>query len=268
MTTIGAGTSGDAHPQFDDETLMRFADGTLDEETTMRLEQALEADEALALRIERLDRSRAILKEAFDPILREPVPERLTRAAFGRPAEDRPASAEAARPAAKRPAMARFGLPLAAALALVAALGGYLGGRIGGQDAAPAGAMATLSAAERTLVAALSEAPDGVRAAWGGAGLGGDVEIRDSYRTQNGFCRSFGVSQDGTPAFAGLACRTPAGWRTEVVVAEAAAGDGFAPAGDRLRAIDTFLDATAAGEPLDETAVREQIAAGWQAAPR
>lgn len=36
---------------FDDETLMAFADGELDEATSLRLKKALESDEALAERL-------------------------------------------------------------------------------------------------------------------------------------------------------------------------------------------------------------------------
>ena len=62
---------------FDDETLMAFADGELDEATSARLEAALEADEALAERLAVFFESRTLVAGALKPLIDEPVPEAL-----------------------------------------------------------------------------------------------------------------------------------------------------------------------------------------------
>ena len=59
---------------FDDETLMAFADGELDEATTLRVEAALETDEALAERLAVFLDSRIAVASAVKPLIDEPVP--------------------------------------------------------------------------------------------------------------------------------------------------------------------------------------------------
>src|SRR5579859_449852 len=68
---------------FSDEILMAYADGELDAATRAAVEAAAAADPQLAQRIAQHRSLRASLRAAFDPVLTEPVPERLLAAARG-----------------------------------------------------------------------------------------------------------------------------------------------------------------------------------------
>jgi hypothetical protein len=245
-----------------DEMLVAFADGEADEATIEAVAQALEADEALAERLDLFVTTRQILKTELDPVAREAVPDRLTRFVMSsaQNAEIAPAAPIAAAP---RPPRRWAALPMAAALAGIVA--GGLGYWAGATRPEQAGAIAALAAADAELSRALASAPDGERRGWRAAGHAGEIELRQSWRTERGFCRSFGLSEGKASGWGGLACRQDAGWRTQVVVAEPRAEDGaFRPASGSGGAIDAVLDGASAGDALDAAAVREQIAKGWR----
>ena len=63
--------------EFDDETLMAFADGELDEKTRQAIERAMDSDEVLVERVALFIRTAALSKQALDPLLDQPVPEAL-----------------------------------------------------------------------------------------------------------------------------------------------------------------------------------------------
>ena len=65
---------------IDDQTLMAYADDELDAATRAQVEAALARDPALAARVEEHRALRAELNAAFDPVLDEPVPDRLLAA--------------------------------------------------------------------------------------------------------------------------------------------------------------------------------------------
>src|SRR5687768_338859 len=66
-----------------EETLMAYVDGELDAASVARIEAALADDPDLAAVIARERALRQRLRSAFDPIVDEPVPERLIAAARG-----------------------------------------------------------------------------------------------------------------------------------------------------------------------------------------
>jgi anti-sigma factor RsiW len=69
-----------------DETLIAYLDGELDAETRSEVESWLEADAELRDHVAALAASAEALRAAFEPVLHEPVPERLLAAARGTPA--------------------------------------------------------------------------------------------------------------------------------------------------------------------------------------
>ena len=105
---------------FSDEILMRFADGELDEATAARLERALAADDALMVRLALFTETRAASKAALQPLLDEPVPEKLRAAveAIGRTQEGVGCSGERRRFPRRRRFACRF---------LAVAAGGLIG---------------------------------------------------------------------------------------------------------------------------------------------
>jgi anti-sigma factor RsiW len=70
-------------PKPSDETLIAYLDGELDESVRAEIADQLERDSDLRLRAQRLGESAALLRTAFDPVLREPLPQRLIAAARG-----------------------------------------------------------------------------------------------------------------------------------------------------------------------------------------
>ncbi|HLZ65370.1 MAG TPA: hypothetical protein VKQ29_04010 [Aliidongia sp.] len=124
-----------------DEVLVAYLDGEVDETTAVEVESWLERDPELRNRLLALTESAAQIRDAFDEILREPVPERLIAAARGRPAadEEKPSAtilsfgAKLASVTARKSfASRRWGLGLVTAASLsflvIGAGGGYLAG--------------------------------------------------------------------------------------------------------------------------------------------
>jgi len=68
---------------YDDETLMAYADGELDAALTAEISAAMETDPVLAQRVERHRALRTQVAGAYATVLEQPVPERLLAAANG-----------------------------------------------------------------------------------------------------------------------------------------------------------------------------------------
>jgi anti-sigma factor RsiW len=254
-----------------DEMLVAFADGEADEATARRIEEALERDAGLAARLEPFVATRRILKRALGDVAREPVPERLTRfVVSGGAVEDATRSSSAPGRAASvgggRAPERPWAWPMAAAVAgLVAGGVGYLAGSSGWRP--PSGSpLVALAAADEALGTLLATAPDGGKVRWSdpATGRGGEVAIRASHRTRAGYCRTYGVTEGAGAAFGGVACRVGDAWKTEVVTAEGQSIGGYAPASGMAKAIEAFLDAADAEDPLAPEAVGERIRSGWR----
>jgi anti-sigma factor RsiW len=70
-------------PKPSDEKLIAYLDGELDERECADIASALEHDGELRNHAQRLSESAALLRAAFDEVLREPLPDRLIAAARG-----------------------------------------------------------------------------------------------------------------------------------------------------------------------------------------
>jgi hypothetical protein len=243
---------------FDDETLMAYADGELAPELRARVEQAMREDPAVAAAVERHRALRADVFAAFAGVLDEPVPERLRPAATG---GSGPVRVDVLAQAGARPLPARWSWRqwggMAASLAA-----GVLAGALGWQqlqgkdmDSAPFGRQGGALVARGELAEALStrlaaDAPDGgVRLGLSFAAKGGE------------YCRSFQLG-----ATAGLACRQGGEWRIPVLAQEEqAAQAGYRQAGSAMpAAVLDAIDARIAGASLDASAERAAREQGWQ----
>ncbi|MDB5362690.1 MAG: hypothetical protein JWO51_3987 [Rhodospirillales bacterium] len=124
-----------------DELLVAYLDGEVEETVALEVESWLERDPELRNRLQVLTESATQIRDAFEEILREPVPDRLMAAARGRPPSAEPATGAAILSfsaklagitARKGMANRRWGLGLAAAASLsflvIGAGGGYLAG--------------------------------------------------------------------------------------------------------------------------------------------
>ncbi|MGL4242780.1 MAG: anti-sigma factor family protein [Beijerinckiaceae bacterium] len=252
-----------------DEMLMAFADGEADAATAERIEAALETDDALAGRLEAFVATRRILKRELGDVAREPVPDHLTRFVMSGGRRDGVVSTRASgsgspETAADRAAKRWFSLPIAAAIAgLVAGGLGYLVGTSSLRGPGD-GPMLALAAADQPLGALLTTGADGGKSAWSAGGRSGEIAIRASHKTRAGYCRTYGLTDSAGASYGGVACRVGGFWRTEVVTAEGQSIGGYAPASGMAKAIDAFLDAAEAEDPLSPAAVSERIARGWR----
>jgi hypothetical protein len=235
-----------------------WLDGELDDAACARIEAALAADPALVERAARDRRLRARLREAYDPVLDEPMPARFeallatsTDSATGDnvvPLPSRPASPHRA-PRWRE----GLGYAMAAALAVVAIGGWWRHAQttvlVEGGDLVAGGALA------RGLDEALAGAPDAKS----------PVAIGLTFRDRDGhICRSFSM---GTAPHAGLACRENGRWSLHALEGRAVtASDGEwrqaaaeMPPGVRA-AVDDLLE----GEALDAAQERVARDAGWR----
>ena len=113
--------------RFDDETLVAFVDGELDDAAAAEVARAVESDAELAARVDMFRTSSVMVRAAFADVIDEPVPDRLLAAARGPVA-----AADNVVPFRKRSPVGRWiALPLAASVAalMIGAGAGYWAGR-------------------------------------------------------------------------------------------------------------------------------------------
>lgn len=139
--------------RFDDETLVAFVDGELDEASARDVAAAVAADAGLAARVEAFRQSAMMVQAAFARVIDEPVPERLLLAARGAAAVEGEASTGKVVPFRRRSAIPRWiALPIAASVAtlVIGAGAGYWAARA--PVLPPATEMAALETATPGLV--------------------------------------------------------------------------------------------------------------------
>lgn len=274
-----------------DEQLMAFIDGELDEAESAEIADALAADRSLRERAEKFRATRAAVQQAFDAVLREPVPEHLialVRAA-PQPNGHLQAASQALRIISFDARTARTARPgggpqrtpkplrMAAAVALLVLVGA--GGwalrplfqpGLGDQQAKtgePSSSWASV------LQAALESEPSGARVPVGRAGRAeGSVEVVSTFRSYDQrYCRQYAVRLDGSETFDGLACRTAqAGWLVEHQLRRLSQPkEGLKPAaGSARQALDVAVDDLIDGGLLDPAEERKLLASRWTASLR
>jgi hypothetical protein len=237
---------------IDDETLMAYADGELAGAARAAVEAAMAADPRIAERAARHRELRRRLHAAFEPVLSEPLPERLL------------ANASAAGSAGnviplKVRATPRWSWPQWGAIAASLVIGVLSGALLlrrgeGGPIVARNGQML----AGGVLASALSNQLASAQPS------NAPVQIGVSFRTRDGaYCRTF-VLQDGQ-ALAGLACHERGSWQLQVLAqSEPGRGGAYRPAGSSLPpAVTRTLDTLIAGEPLDAAAEAAARTRNW-----
>ncbi|MGK9168139.1 hypothetical protein KXR53_17650 [Inquilinus limosus] len=242
---------------FDDQTLMAFADGELDDETAAAVEKAIETDDELAGRVALFLETRGRAKEALAPLLEEPVPEALSRSVrrMADEARSRGAPSDGGEVVRVLPATGRrapslrhrpWAMPLAASFAaIVFGLGGYLVG-IGVQGTPQGLEMAGLSSP--AISEALGRVASGETAVL--AGSNDRLRAIASFRDAGGaLCREFEVDTAGGATVISVACRSNDAWSVRFAVAAPAGEGGYAPASS-TEALDAYLAAIGAHEPL------------------
>jgi hypothetical protein len=248
---------------YDDETLMAYADGELDAPLRTQIEAAMEKDPGLARRVEKHRALRADVASAFAGVIDQPLPERLVSAAHGDTA-----SAGAGR-APRRGKVLQFPAKAArapgpawttrewGALAASVVLAVFVSWRV-------------FSPTEQSLMVASG----GALVARGDLAIALDkqlasdqrpdepVQIGVTFKAQDGgYCRSFTLRGTKT---AGLACRAGDEWQVAATaVAESGTGQVQQAAAATPPAILSAIEARIAGEALDAAGEENARLGGW-----
>lgn len=249
---------------FDDETLMAFADGELDEAAAARVERAIADDEELAARVALFMETRDQARAALAPLLDTPVPEALRRSVeemVERAREEPRGEVVRLRTAANdaRPSRSlRWIAPVAAsAVAVLAGLTGYWLGASGqpGQTG-----LVVAELAVDGLPAVLDGTPSGEEIVIAGT----DSRFRAIATFENeagALCREFELDTGAGSTLVSVACLADDAWKVNFATVASGGQDGYAPASS-LEALDAYLGAIGAGEPMsaqDEAAALARL---------
>jgi len=247
---------------YDDETLMAYADGEVDEAKRAEISRALEQDPELARRVERHRALRAEVAGAFANVLSRPVPERLLEAAQRGPGAS---TGEAATRRGtvvpfpgrqSRPPATPWRLREWAAMAASLAIGAVISWKL--FTPAP---LESITARNGSLVASgpLASALDSQLAS---TQTGNEpVLIGLSFVTHdNRYCRSFALSAAAT---AGLACRVDGEWQIPVTAATTP-GEGLRQATSPPAAVMELIQARIASDALDAAGEERARHSGWR----
>lgn len=224
------------------EQLAAYADGELDEVTAARVRRAIEESPELARELAKLTDLRTKLAARFDPVLTEPVPERL-HAPIAEAAKV--VSLDAARRSRQslwqRPQF-RLGAGAAIAASLVIAV------LIGGRGGPPHGYADTQLAAALDGTLSGQTAPDGTRLL---------ISFRDG---AGAACRGYSA-----PAANGIACRDDQGWKLKVLgEASGQQSTDYRQAGSSDSAVMAAAQDMAAGPALDTASEEAARKSGWR----
>jgi hypothetical protein len=232
-----------------DETLMAFADGALAPEEAARVAAAVDADPALARKLDRMRRSAEALKQAFAGQLDIETPQNLQDVFKAAPQQG--AKVISFPRAIRAPASWITAAAACAALAFFA-----------GRTSLGGGAM-MVADADGGLVArgALDRALD--RQGSGAEEKNARVGIAMSFPQEGGgYCRVF-----RTQSASGLACGEAGDWRIESLSAEehAPSTSGYqVAAGPLPDAILAAANERRAGDPLDSKSERRALQDRWR----
>jgi hypothetical protein len=235
-----------------------FVDGELDAPTAARIEADSRADAALAARITAQRELKTLLRGAFDPVLDEPVPQRL-REVLAQPtarASVTPIGAAVGAAARKTsPARARWSLREWGAIAATLVLGMLVGAlALRSPTRLPLEQAHGRLVARGALDTALSTQPAGAAT--------GTTRINLSFRAADGaWCRGFALGETTT----GLACRRQGRWILQLLdgSAPAAGGDYRQAASSLSPAMIDAITALGGGDALSPEDEQQQLRSGW-----
>ncbi|NKL06530.1 anti-sigma factor family protein [Rhizobium leguminosarum] len=236
---------------FDDETLMAFADGELDETQSRALEEALAGNEALCERLAVFLDSRQLVGDALKPLIDEPVPEALLASVRRMADEVRHQKPQdnvvSFRPKQQQQTMRRWLVPVAASLvAIVAGVVGFALGRINPSASNSGAEIAAVLDREVSGRDVTLSSPETV------------LHVVASFRDERGeLCREYELKQPKSSTLT-VACRQNGAWATRLALTSAKA-DGYVPASSQ-ETIDAYLASIQAGAPLSPEEEREVLA--------
>lgn len=279
----------DAARTMDDATrVAAYVDDEMDAAERARFEARLAEDATLGAAVARERRLRARLAQAFDPVLAEPVPERLSALFANRESATEPSPVAAPGPSAKpdnKPDTKPIDLGeerrrrrggwlawggMAASLAL--------GVLIGTTWLAPRGALEVAADGGWLAEGALAQALDAQLS--GAAAPGSSTRVGLSFVSRDGrYCRAFTVGvADAGGATAGLACRGDDAWRVRQLATITAGSASASQTASTSAASDAFrmaaspwpqallaeMDRLREGDPLSSADERDAMHRDWR----
>jgi hypothetical protein len=252
-----------------DDLLAAYVDGELSETERTQVEQAIARDARLAQRVAQQRALRLRLRNAFDGVLHEPLPQRLVNASRLEPLSGPAQIIDLARVRAERARRVERRhprIPSRATLTIAASLLVGIGAGLllehmfvsAGPTEYRDGALLASGLLNRALNEQLASAAPG----------SSPVRIGLSFRARNGgFCRTFVF--DNHRALNGLACREQERWRILTLLgvdasAPAGSAPGYRMAGSAMpTALLQAVNERISGEPLDADAEARARRAGW-----
>lgn len=279
----------DAARTMDDATrVAAYVDDEMDAAERARFEARLAEDATLGAAVARERRLRARLGQAFDPVLAEPVPERLSALFANRESATEPSPVAAPGPSAKPDNKAgtkpidldeerrrrRGGWLTWGGMAASLALGVL----IGTTWLAPRGALEVAADGGWLAEGALAQALDAQLS--GAAAPGSSTRVGLSFVSRDGrYCRAFTVGgADAGGATAGLACRGDDAWRVRQLATITAGSASASPTASTSAASDAFrmaaspwpqallaeMDRLREGDPLSSADERDAMRRDWR----
>jgi hypothetical protein len=257
-------------PTFSDEQLMLYADGDADEHTAAAIREQAAQDPAIAARIEMFAASRRLLRNAFEPVMHEPVPPRLLGTIQALGADTAPSAAKVVPFPRRARVRARTALPraLAASIALLLV---FCAGWWSRDFAIPRTGsnvlVAEVAALPAPVASALDRLPSGETVPVRFGSTSTEVVMLASYRSGNAVCREFEAAPSASSAaqpVRGLACREDNRWVARAVAAAEtapASNDSYQPASG-TNDLAKILGPVSALSATDE---KKLLADGWQA---
>lgn len=243
---------------YDEETLMAFADGELDEALRAEIAAAIAKDPGLARRVAAHRALRTEVAGAFSSVMDQPVPERLSAAARGQPAPARASGNVVQFPtrSTRTPAprwSAREWTAMAASLVLGGLLSWQFALRNGGDIATQGGSLVARGALAEALSTQLAsnQPPDAA------------IRIGLTFKSGDGaYCRSFYSNASHT---AGLACRNGEAWQLPVTSSAGnQSGENRPASGLDDPALLQAIEARMKGEALDAQGESAAMSGGWK----
>ncbi|WP_054311729.1 hypothetical protein [Mesorhizobium sp. 1M-11] len=233
---------------FSDETVMRYVDGELDEETSALLEAELATDADLNRRLEMFAETRLAAQEALRPMLDEPVPEQLQASVEAMVAKAKGSPAGQSAPIGNTKARlfspANDWVRVAAAACIAAVLGVAAGLMLGGRE--PASGLQIAGIENEELATALGSVPSGDEKTLDSGAFKAVSSFRDS---QQALCREFELAIANDSRVSSVACVDAGKWKLRFAVNLPGNDQDYAPASSS-EALDAYLAGINAGAPL------------------
>lgn len=231
---------------YSDEMLMAYVDHELDATTTASIDAAVARDPELAGRIERQRKLAHAVHAAYEPVLEEPMPQRLLNATSG--------TVSAATTRAPRPWAWFEWSAMAASIAVGVVVGTtFIGNRDTGDEIVDAqGGLLARGALAHALSDQLSSTQKN----------DAPVRVGVTFVSKDGeFCRTFAL-QGGA---SGLACGAGGNWQIQVLARGALKSSEYRQAAGELPpSVQQAVDERIQGISLDAAAERAAQQRGWK----